>query len=491
MTMAASISHMRLKFPGAESLLFKDLSLSFKKGEKTLILGPSGSGKSTLLQALTGLIPNVAEVPMKAENVTYPDSWGFVFQDPDAQFCMPYADEEIAFVLENLQIPRSSMPYWITHYLKQAGLHLADNHTDIQRLSGGMKQRLAIASVLVLEPEVLFLDEPTAMLDPAGTKEVWETIKKSGKEKTVIIVEHKIEEVVDFIDRIVLLNEQGEIVDDGCKQEVFNRHRQLLTSQGIWYPGVWKDYIETRRPFSPPPAPGRKEPAVSLSDFTAYRGRIKKMEVKQADVFPGEWITVMGKNGAGKSTLLLALIGLIKTKGFYQVAGKDYHKRKKLTDYLAFVFQNPEFQFVTNSVYDELAFSLRLEGRSETEISNRVASMLKTYHLEQQQEHHPYQLSMGQKRRLSVAAAIIKEQPVLLLDEPTFGQDAKNTFAILEQLEQLRLQGTAIIMVTHDKEIAKNFATRVWQIESGKLAADYQSGSSKPAAVFQEDPNAT
>ncbi|SFK02802.1 energy-coupling factor transport system ATP-binding protein [Halobacillus dabanensis] len=473
MTTIASLTNMRLKFSGMDSLLFEDFSLSIDKGEKVLILGPSGSGKSTLLQVLTGLIPNAVEVPMKADALIIPESWGFLFQDPDSQFCMPYVDEEIAFVLENLQIPREKMDHFIDYYLQQVGLDFADNHTKIQRLSGGMKQRLAIASVLALEPEMLCLDEPTAMLDPEGTKLVWETIKNVGEEKTVIIVEHKIEQVVDFVDRVILLDENGRIIADGPKQKVFDQHYHMLIEQGIWYPRVWEDYVQEKDWHIPTPInTANEKTAVHLSDFSAFRGKIPALHVEEACAHPGEWITVVGKNGAGKSTLLLAMMNLIKTSGTYYILEQNHKRIKHLAEYVSFVFQNPEFQFVTNSVYEEIAFSLHLTKWEQETISQRVNQMLKIYHLEEHKQTHPYQLSMGQKRRLSVAASIVKEQPIIFLDEPTFGQDAKNTFAILEQLEQLRAQGTTIIMVTHDLNIVKYFATKVWEMDNGKLVKE-------------------
>ncbi|MDC3413494.1 ABC transporter ATP-binding protein [Terrihalobacillus insolitus] len=468
----ASVQNVRLKFPGADSLLFRDFSLSFQKGEKVLIVGPSGSGKSTLLQVLTGLIPSSVEIPIKADDIKIPSSWGFLFQDPDTQFCMPYVDEEIAFVLENLQIPREEMQKYIRYYLEQVGLEFDDIHTKIQTLSGGMKQRLAIASVLALESDTLFLDEPTAMLDPEGTEEVWQTLKKVGKEKTLVIVEHKLDHVIDFVDRFILLGKNGEIIADGRTQEIFHLYKDVLREEGIWYPGVWQDYTEQHRRQTPKSDVGGKNPVLSLNHFSGYRGKNKRIEVENLDVFPGEWITVLGHNGAGKSTLLHALMDLIKSKGSYQILGKDANKIKKLSDYVAFVFQNPEFQFVTNAVYDEIAYTLQLENENPDKVSERVDGLLRSFHLAKQKQNHPYQLSMGQKRRLSVAAAIVKEQPILLLDEPTFGQDAKNTFAILELLDDLRAQGIAIIMVTHDINIVEHFATRVWYIDKGILVHD-------------------
>jgi len=474
MTTIANVEKLRLKFPGVESLLFKDLSLTFSKGEKVLIVGPSGSGKSTLLQVLTGLIPNAVEIPMKAEHVQIPKSWGFLFQDPDSQFCMPYVDEEIAFVLENLQVPREKMKDFIQHYLKQVGLKFEDIHTNIQTLSGGMKQRLAIASVLALEPDVLFLDEPTAMLDPEGTKEVWNTIKHIGEDKTLIIVEHKIEHIIDIVERVIILSDQGEVIADGQKDEIFKKYKHVLIDQGIWYPGVWDDYISNASKEDYDNVRNSSKESISLTNFSGYRGKKKKIEVNQLSVCPGEWITVLGENGAGKSTLLHSLMNLIKTKGSYHIFEKDHKKVKNLTDYVTFVFQNPEFQFVTDSVYDEIAYSLRLDNWDENLVSERVNELLDFYSLVERKDNHPYQLSMGQKRRLSVAAAIVKEQPILLLDEPTFGQDAKNTFAILEQLEVWRAKGTTIIMVTHDLEIVNHFATRVWEVKEGLLISDYE-----------------
>ncbi|MBC8079850.1 MAG: ABC transporter ATP-binding protein, partial [Gorillibacterium sp.] len=240
----AAAQNLRLKFPGEDTLVFQGLSFSVRQGEKVLLLGPSGSGKSTLLQVLSGIIPRAVEVPMKADELMLPLQPGLVFQDPDTQFCMPYVDEEIAFVLENLEVPREQMPALIKHYLEQVGLHLEQVHTPIQQLSQGMKQRLAIASILALMPDVLMLDEPTALLDEEGTKQVWDTIRTIASEKTVLIVEHKITGILDFIDRIVVFSPDGKIIADGQPEQIFRDYRRELMEYGIWYPGVWDDFAE-------------------------------------------------------------------------------------------------------------------------------------------------------------------------------------------------------------------------------------------------------
>jgi energy-coupling factor transport system ATP-binding protein len=466
-----SVEKLRLKFPKEEGLLFKDINLTIQEGEKVLLLGPSGCGKSTLLQVLAGIIPYSIEVPMKAEKLELPTRSGYVFQDPDSQFCMPYVDEEIAFVLENLKTPREQMAEKIDVYLKKVGLVFEENHLKIGTLSGGQKQRLAIASILALQPEVMFLDEPTAMLDPEGTESVWETIKSLMENQTLIIVEHKIEHVVDLIERVIVFNHDGEIIADGHKDEILVTHLPLLKEHGIWYPGVWGDYLSQWEQTKATHIIGG-EPILRLRDFDVYRKKNKLASVQKADIYQGEWITIVGENGAGKSTFLLGLMQLLLTRGSYELFGNEINKKTELSATIGYVFQNPEFQFVTHSVYDEMAHGLRLEKISEQTIKYLTGELLNRFSLLEHQHKHPYQLSIGQKRRLSVASTIIQNQPLLLLDEPTFGQDSRNTFALLTLLEQERQKGTTIIMVTHDEEIVKNFSTRRWTISRGNLIDD-------------------
>ncbi|WP_405171656.1 ABC transporter ATP-binding protein [Paenibacillus sp. FSL H8-0280] len=507
---AVSVTNLRCKFPGEKALVFQGLSLSVRQGEKVLLLGPSGSGKSTLLQILSGLIPRSVEIPMKCDDIQVPAKAGVVFQDPDTQFCMSFTDEEIAFVLENRNISREEMAGMIEYYLDQVGLSFEKNRVLIQSMSQGMKQRLAIASMLAMDPEVLFLDEPTALLDDEGTSQVWDTVKRIASDKTIIIVEHKINEIVDMVDRIIVLSPEGKIVADGPAQQVFTHERGKLKAYGIWYPGVWDEHeqaakeeegsnsgelqvcvdhgisnLEAQQPSGLSDTPGISpishvsslspgsptyQPALDLKQFTGWRGKTPFIQVEQAKVWHGDWIGIVGANGAGKSSLLLSLMNILKTTGHYEVEGQPSGKTEQLADQIAFVFQNPEFQFVTNTVAEEVEFSL-LGGRLTTEERlARTNQMLNQFGLIDLSERHPYQLSMGQKRRLSVASALVREQRILLLDEPTFGQDARNTFAMLAQLEQLRREGTAIVMVTHDREIVKRYCTRIWSVDEGRLS---------------------
>ncbi|OCT15860.1 ABC transporter [Paenibacillus pectinilyticus] len=489
MSQGMSVTNLRLKYPGDDApLIFQGVSLSIEPGEKVLLLGPSGCGKSTLLQVLSGIVPDMIELPLKADDIRRPSRWGYVFQDPDTQFCMPYIDEEIAFVLENQEVPRAEMPARIRYYLDLVGLQLPDPHTLISTLSQGMKQRLAIASVLALEPEVLFLDEPTALLDEEGTKQVWDTIRRISGDKTLVIVEHKISGMLDLLDRLILLTPEGRVLADGPPLTMFEAHKAQMREYGIWYPGVWTDYAEERelkglageeKVGVNPRENGEKgrageqellcEPIMTFRDFNGLRGGQIKTSVDNFSVYPGDWITVVGANGAGKSSLLLAIMQLIPTRGSCVIAGAKGNKVEQLAEQVGFVFQNPEFQFVTNSVEDELTYGLP-EGQPKQGQWAAAERLLREYDLLALRERHPFQLSMGQKRRLSVATAMVREPQILLLDEPTFGLDARGTMRMLEQLERLRASGNVIVMVTHDHEIVQRWATRVWTVDGGRVA---------------------
>lgn len=482
---SVGVTNLRLKFPGARSLLFKDLSFEAFHGEKILLLGPSGCGKSTLLQVLSGLIPHSIEVPIRQESVHLPNSYGFVFQDPDTQFCMPYVNEELAFVLENLQVPREQMENRMNDVLDRVGLHIP-LQTLIQDLSQGMKQRLALASVLLLDPEVVFLDEPSALLDPEGTVQIWDSVKEVSENKTVIIVEHKINQIADWVDRIVLFNDEGKIIADGAPEVIFEQFHKEITEYGIWHPNVWENYIESEsfknlmdvRATTSIEILQKDNSVIQLKDFKGYYGKKEKIHVNAAAVYPRSWITIIGDNGAGKSTLVLALMRLIHGSGEYIVNGRSVSldkKKRTPPKELSLVFQNPELQFVENTIKNELLFSLQLRGLSKKRTEEEAAHLLRTFHLNVDDDHHPYQLSTGQKRRLSVATAFAHHSEILILDEPTFGQDAQNTFGMLEQLEEIRQQGTTIVMVTHDLNIVKHFATEVWTIDNGQLKSIKQS----------------
>ncbi|NGP88604.1 ABC transporter ATP-binding protein [Fodinibius halophilus] len=474
--LAAQLEGLRLRFSSRDTLLFDGVSLRIPRGQKVLLLGPSGCGKSTLLKVLTGLIPEAIELPVEWELRKPLESGGYVFQDPDAQFCMPYVDEEIAFVLENMGVPRSDMPERIRYYLRRVGLAFEDPHRPISTLSQGQKQRLALASALALEPETLVLDEPTALLDPKGTTEIWEHVRTLGRDKTLLIVEHKIAEIVDFVDRVLVIDQEGSLVADGGPEEVQKNHRSLLDRYGIWHADSWAVHdqqYEVAQLSQKNPANTDLPPLLEIDQLKGFYEDEACINMPEVQVHEGEWITVTGPNGAGKSTLLQALMKLIPTKGMSHWKGEAIKNTEQLASEVGFVFQNPELQFVAQTVYEEVAFTLWQKNISEQQVDSEVQRVLKQFGLTEFEDENPYRLSTGQQRRLSVASALVTDRELLLLDEPTFGQDAGNTFAILEELERYRKAGTSLLMVTHDPEIVRRYATRVWEIEDGELKADY------------------
>ncbi|MNW51451.1 putative HMP/thiamine import ATP-binding protein YkoD [compost metagenome] len=302
-----------------------------------------------------------------------------------------------------------------------------------------------------------------------------------------MIVEHRIEELtaLGLVDRVVLFGPDGRVLGEGAPEVVFDTYRSALVEFGIWYPGVWEEYLDSEgghRLLEPTEnvREANGPVTVELKDFRGFRQGRPVIEVGQAAVYPGDWIAVTGPNGAGKSSLLLSLIGLLPAEGTYVLQGKRMEtgklrrrSRKRQLERSAreigFVFQNPEFQFVADRVADEVAFSLREDGLGVEAIRERVAECLNRFGLTGLEGRHPYQLSLGQKRRLSVAAAAVREQRLLLLDEPTFGQDAANTFAILQLCEELRRRGIAILMVTHEERIAERVATQHWEVREGRI----------------------
>lgn len=446
--------NLRLLFPGMKEAFLKNLDFSYTSGEKILVLGPSGAGKSTLLEVLAGLIPTIIDVPAKWDDLRVPDNTAYFFQDPDAQFNMPYTDEEIAFVFENQQIPSAEMPERIAHYMALANV-TTDTHTAINKLSGGMKQRLQLASLLALKSDFYYLDEPTAMLDPEATQYFWEQMKQLTQQQTVIVVEHKITEIIDYVSRIVIMSEDGSIIADGPTAEILTTHTDYLHDAGIWHPESWTLAPKFERiPIASP------ENLLTASQFKVKQKKQTVVSLDNLTVQTGDWLCISGENGSGKSTLLEGLRGLLKTSGKLTFPNGSQETT-------GFVFQNPDYQFVCDTVKEDLAFGLQFEKLTEEAKEERILAYLDYFSLTARQAIHPLSLSMGQKRRLSVASSVITEPQLLLLDEPTFGQDARNTFRLIESLEHWRKKGMAILMITHEPEIIERYATGVINVKDG------------------------
>ncbi|GEN34721.1 ABC transporter ATP-binding protein [Aneurinibacillus danicus] len=501
-------NNLSVRFYDAPSFTLQHLSLSIQRGEKVLLLGPSGCGKSTLLSVLSGIIPAAIEAEVSGE-VTRPESVGIMFQDPDAQFCMLTVGDEIAFSLENRRIPRDEMNGRIEKAMAQAGLSVPKD-TPIETLSGGMKQRLALACLLALEADVLFFDEPTAQLDPQGRQDVFTLLKSvSDTGMTMVFIEHVLDGLIDWMDRVVLFDAQGRIIGEGAPKDVLTRYEKEMEAAGIWRPRLFPHTLEEACTPSHPlqtgwreklkqsetraRSKGAVEPDIyTIRDLTVGYGKTNILEHVSFSLRQGEWTAIIGENGAGKSTLLKALAGLEKGKHgevYFQERPVRKWPAKKLYEQVGFVFQNPELQFVTDRVYDEVAFGGRVRQWDEHVLADKTNHLLQEFTLDAHRDHHPFMLSQGQKRRLSVATMLLFDQKVLLLDEPTFGQDAATAAQLLARLEERKKQGTAIVMVTHDMDLVDRYADRVIWIADGTIQFNgapydlFSSGASLPGLM--------
>ncbi|MCC4908496.1 ABC transporter ATP-binding protein [Microbacterium sp. cx-59] len=572
-------------------------SVSFEvgRGEVVLLLGPSGSGKSTLALSLDGLIPHVVPAELtgtvevagiattEATVATLSTHVAMVFQDPDAQLVTGTILDEVAFGPENLRLPADEVLRRAEESLRRVGLwHRRAENPDV--LSGGGRQRLAIAAALAMGSPLLVLDEPTANLDPQGIEEVYATLAELVAEgdRSIVLIEHNLDAVVGIVDRVVVLDQAGRTVANGPVDDVLRRRAAELHRLGVWLPtsalaalrlrtaGYVCDPLpltpeelravlaqhpplaasalgatalaaplaaplaETRMispdegdsgripllsadgPLLSGPAQGatvsgpaqgatvsapqqgttpadsdRTRPTdavVQVRGLSLTRGRrrerVEVLHDVSLDVVRGEFVAIVGANGAGKTTLLQAIAGVIPPpRGSVRVDGIDVSRTdpRTLPSRIGFVFQNPEHQFIAHTVADEIAHGLRRLRLSEDEVHARTSALLERFGLEGKADAHPFLLSGGQKRRLSVGTALVAGAPVLALDEPTFGQDRARADELLGLLAELNRGGTTIIVVTHDMQLVSEYADRMILVEDGRIAAHGPTG-----AVFDD-----
>lgn len=342
------VTNLRLKYPNGHRKIFDDLNLEIKDKEKVLLLGPSGSGKSTLLHVLSGIVPKLIELPMKYDTLEINDHNGVIFQDPDTQFCMPKVYEELAFVLENRQLPRKDMDEAIENALNSVNLNVNET-TQINHLSGGMKQKLAIVETILQQADTLFLDEPTAMLDVEATEDLWQRLIDLWQDQTVLIVEHKVEHIWQHVDRVLLMNYEGQIIADGSPEHILQHFEHLLSEYGVWHPKAWNYAPEPKKI-----TPSTQQQLFKFNDGEILRSKKTLFKVDQLSINSGEWITITGKNGTGKTSLLESILQLIKYKGIMTYQNQELRKIKDASQHMYLVYQNPELQFITNSVYEEI-----------------------------------------------------------------------------------------------------------------------------------------
>ena len=504
-----SFNQFTFQYDAQAEATLKDISFDIAKGEKVLILGPSGSGKSTLAQCLNGIIPNIHEgqaqgqVRIDGQDIfkqsIYDKSQlvSTALQDPDGQFIGLTVAEDLAFALENDCADQSEMKDKVALWAERLDLTSLLNHRP-QDLSGGQKQRVSLAGVLIDESPILLFDEPLANLDPKSGQETIDLIDKIHKEvgATTIIIEHRLEDVLYRpVDRILLVNE-GELIFNSSPDELLSS--TLLLENGIREPL----YVTVLRQlgFDTRDAQNLSQlDALDLSDLALPDRVLKDKKDSSSDSIlkveglsvsygdnpaiiedlsfslkKGERLAIVGKNGAGKSTLAKALCGFVPSQGKLTYKGQDISQDSiaERSERIGFVLQNPNQMISQTMIFDEVALGLRLRGIEEAEVEECVHEVLKTCGLYSFRKWPISALSFGQKKRVTIASILVLKPEIIILDEPTAGQDYKTYTDIMTFLDSLQKQGHTIVMITHDMQLMLEYSDRCLVVVEGKVIAD-------------------
>ncbi|AWN20337.1 ABC transporter ATP-binding protein [Streptococcus sobrinus] len=496
------------KYDAQKEPTLKSLNLKIEKGQKVLIIGPSGCGKSTLAQIINGIIPNTYQGESKGsflidgqpafDRSIYEKSHlvSTVLQDTDGQFIGLSVAEDLAFALENDCCPRPEMVETVHKWADKLDLlELLDQRP--QDLSGGQKQRVSLAGVLIDESPILLFDEPLANLDPKSGQDTITLIDQLHRETgaTTLIIEHRLEDVLYHpVDKIILINE-GQILFDGSPDQLLAT--KLLAENGIREPL----YISVLRQLGLDLAsqshlsdlsslnlsqldfaeqfisqtPKSKESLLRVEQLSfAYRFDHPILKDITLDLAKGERLALVGKNGAGKSTLAKALTKFVEAEGRFLWQGQDISgdSIKERASRIGYVLQNPNQMISQPMVFDEVAKGLRLRGLEEEEVKEKVFASLKTCGLYEFRQWPISALSYGQKKRVTIASILVLEPEIILLDEPTAGQDMQHYTEFMDFLDELNQAGQTIVMITHDMQLMLDYSDRCLVIADGKILAD-------------------
>lgn len=453
---------------GRRAWALRGLDLVVEPGERVLLLGASGAGKSTLLHALAGVLGDdeagEEEGRLRLDGAPPREARGragLVLQDPETSVILARVGDDVAFGCENLGVPRDAIWPRVTEALAAVGLEVPLDHPT-ERLSGGQQQRLALAGVLAMRPGLLLLDEPTANLDPDGVLEVRDAVGRvlEATGATFVVVEHRVSTWLPLVDRLVVVGPDG-LLADGPPAAVLARTGEALAAAGIWVPDHPPHVSPRPRPTPGPPLLAAEALAVGRS------GRLVRDGV-DLQLRAGDSVALTGPNGSGKSTLALTLAGLLAplegrvraSAALARGAGDRPHawRSRDLVARIGVVFQEPEHQFLTATVQAELEVGLRATGRLDDTGRARVAELLTRLRLDGLARANPFTLSGGEKRRLSVATVLVTSPDLLVLDEPTFGQDALTWTGLVDLLGALLAEGRTVLSVTHDRAFVEALA---------------------------------
>jgi energy-coupling factor transporter ATP-binding protein EcfA2 len=469
-------------YSGAAVPALKGVNLDIYPGQFLTITGPSGCGKSTLALCLAGFIPHA--YPGRMEGIVriqgkdtrdYPAGGlsgivGLVQQDPEAQLCTLTVKDEVAFGPENLCLPPAIIRERL-HWALQAVGALELQERKVHTLSGGEKQRVAIASVLAMTPALLILDEPTANLDPSCTREVLQTLQRLKAEQgvAILVIEHRLERLAAISDGLLIMD-KGRIVGEAKPKEYQKKY--IPTGKGN-KPGT---LIQRQKATSPLAKEKEKLPLLAIDNLTVGYGGVDVLRGISFSLDPGVNVALMGDNGSGKTTLLLALLGLLKPKGGkIYLDGEDVTGKKvnhRACD-MGLIFQNPNHQLFANTVYKEAMLpSLFLHRAEQGELEGRVCRLLEKSQLEQYRDNNPFALSLGEKKRLTLVSVLAYSPRILILDEPLVGQDSNGLGFLLAALEEHRSRGGITLMVCHEPAVVASCCQRILFLEEGKLLID-------------------